>query len=99
MNVYESIVLTLHSNSNTIKNRTAIQKLVYFIDQKISSIEIKPYTHYFYGPFSREVASALEEMSAFSYLNEIVYSGFYEKYEYHLTEKREKVCTNYIRTL
>ena len=87
MNVYDVIALTIHSNSDVLESRTAIQKLIYFISQTVRNIEIKPYRHYFYGPFSREVASSLEAMYAFSYLNEIAHSGFYEKYEYRLTTK------------
>ena len=90
MNVYDVIALTIQSNGGVVENRTAIQKLIYFVSKIVPNIEIKPYRHYFYGPFSREVASSLEEMSAFSYINEIVRSGFYEKYEYNLTEKGRK---------
>ena len=87
MNVYDVIALTIHSNNDIIEGRTAIQKLIYFVSNMVSGIEIKPYRHYFYGPFSREIASALEEMSACSYLNEIVRSKFYEIYEYGLARK------------
>ena len=86
MNVYDVMALTIHSNDGVLDSRT-FQKLIYFISQLVPNIEIKPFRHYFYGPFSSEVASALEVMSAFSYLNEIIHSGFYEKYEYHLTTK------------
>ena len=87
MNVYDVIALTIHSNGGVMSSRTAMQKLVYFNSILIPNIEIKPYRHYFYGPFSREVESALQEMSAFSYLNEIRHSGFYEGYTYELTSK------------
>ncbi|MCY4489943.1 MAG: hypothetical protein OXC46_00590 [Thaumarchaeota archaeon] len=87
MNVYEVVALTIHSNKDILGGRTAIQKLIYFVSQINSNIKIKPYENYFHGPFSREVISALEAMSAFSYLYEIPHSGTYEKYEYKLTKK------------
>ena len=87
MNVYDVIALTIHSNNGVIKGRTAVQKLVYFNSIKIPIIDIQSYTHHFYGPFSREVATALEEMSALSYVNEITHSGFYDIYTYMLTPK------------
>ncbi len=87
MNVYDVIALTIHSNEDVISNRTTMQKLVYFNSIMIKGVKVRPYAHHFYGPFSGEVAVALEEMSAFSYLNEIRHSGFYESYTYELTTK------------
>ena len=87
MDVFDVIALSIYSNKNRIDNRTTLQKLIYFVSIIVPTVELKPYRHYFYGPFSIEVASALEEMSAFSILNEITHSGFYESYSYELTEK------------
>lgn len=90
MNVYDVAAMTIHSNGDMIEGRTAMQKLIYFNSVKIPSINMRPYTHHFYGPFSREVATALEEMSALSYLNEVSRSGFYDVYAYLLTTKGKK---------
>lgn len=90
MNVYDVSALTIHSNGGVVEGRTAMQKLIYFNSIKIPTIHIRPYTHHFYGPFSREVATALEEMSVLSYLNETSYSGFYDTYAYRLTPKGNK---------
>jgi len=87
LDVYDTIALTIHSNNDIIDGRTTIQKLIYFNSIIIPTINISGYKHYFYGPFNRDVASSLEEMSAFSFINEIVKSGFYESYTYELTEK------------
>ncbi|MCH7647209.1 MAG: hypothetical protein IIA83_01195 [Thaumarchaeota archaeon] len=86
MDIYDAISMTIHSNENIIEGRTTIQKLLYFQTVKIPKFSI-PYHHYFYGPFSRDVASALEDLSAFSYVNEIVHSGLYDSYSYELTKK------------
>lgn len=88
LDVYDAISLTIHANGNKIGGRTAIQKLIYFHSVKISKLEIVPYMPHFYGPFNREVESALEEMSAFSYLDEKkIISDRYIKYNYTLTEQ------------
>lgn len=89
MDVYDAISTTIYSNENIIEGRTTIQKLLYFQTVKIPTFSI-PYHHYFYGPFSRDVASALEDLSAFSYVNEIVHSGLYDSYSYELTKKGDK---------
>lgn len=90
MDVYDVIALTIHANNSEISNRTTIQKLIYFHTQKLSNIDITPYRHHFYGPFNREVASAIEEMTAFSYLNEKTLPGYYEAYSYTLTDAGKK---------
>lgn len=85
LDVHDAICMTIHCNDGIIEGRTAIQKLVYFETLKIPSLSSSIYHHHFYGPFSRDVASSLEDLTAFSYLNEIVHSGFYDKYTYEMT--------------
>ena len=94
MNVYDVIALTIHSNDMMIEGRTVMQKLIYFNSIKIPTIQIQSYAHHFYGPFSSEVATALEEMFALSYLNKIIHSGFYDSYTYLLTAKGKKFANN-----
>ena len=90
MDIYDAIGMTIYSNDGVIEGRTAIQKLVYFETLKIPSLSPCIFHHHFYGPFSREVASSLEDFSAFSYVNEIVHSGFFDSYTYEMTTKGKK---------
>ena len=87
VDIYDVIGMTIHTNGGVIEGRTAIQKLIYFETLKIPSLSPCIYHHHFYGPFSRDVASSLEDFTAFSYVNEIAHSGFYNSYTYEMTEK------------
>lgn len=74
MDVFDVIALTIHANDNRIDSKTTIQKLIYFHTIRMD-FDISDYTHYFYGPFSREVSIALEDMSSFSYIDQNILSG------------------------
>ena len=85
--VYDAIVLTLFANSDQLSNRTTLQKLIYFETLKLKSLKTITYSNHFYGPFSYQVASALDETVAFSYLSEQVSSKYnHESYHYELTK-------------
>lgn len=86
LDVFDAIALTLYANDNEITSKTTVQKLIYFHTVMIKNLDISKYTHHFYGPFNREVSTALEDMSEFSYINQNVISGYYETYNYKLTE-------------
>ena len=90
LDVYDVIAMTIHANNGEMSNRTTIQKLLYFHTIKLQNFEAVPYKHHFYGPFNREVASGLEEMTAFSYLDEKMLPGYYESYHYTLTDSGKK---------
>lgn len=94
LDVFDVIALTIHANSDEIVSKTALQKLIYFHTLTIKDLDISNYTHYFYGPFNREVSIALEDMSEFSYIDQNVVSGYYETYRYKLTENGIKYAKN-----
>src|SRR5207249_5408194 len=88
-----TIVAIIQANNGTIDGRTAIQKLAYFSKIKIPSLDVGVFRHYFYGPFSREVALGLEDMTGFSFLEERVLPGYqYEGYSYSLTKDSKKIA-------
>lgn len=91
MEAYEAVTLVMDANGGAINGRTAIQKLVYLCATRVGSIDISSYKHYFYGPFSRKVASALIDMSAFSYINE-TFSLQFGGYKYDFTERGKKLA-------
>lgn len=91
LDVYDAIALTLHANNDKLSNRTTLQKLIYFETLKLKPLKNITYRNYFYGPFSYQVASALDETIAFSYLREQVSSRYnHESYNYELTESGKK---------
>ena len=94
--VYDTIAFTLHANSNEISNRTTIQKLIYFYTLRIEKLNIS-YQNHFYGPYSSTVASALDEMVAFSYLDVRITMRYnYESYHYTLTPPGENYAKSRI---
>ena len=95
LDVYDAIALTLHANNDRLSNRTTLQKLIYFETLKLESLKAISYRNHFYGPFSYQVASALDEMVAFSYLSERMSSKHnHESYHYELTEFGKKYAHN-----
>ena len=86
---HDAILLTISSCGGTLNGRVTVQKLVYF--HTINIKEFSPhYTHHYYGPFSRVVASALYDLSAFAFVNEIAHPRFHEGYAYEMTEEGSK---------
>lgn len=89
--VYDAIILTLRANNNALSNRTTLQKLIYFEALRLDPLKTIAYRNHFYGPFSHQVASALDDMIVFSYLDEHVYSKYnFESYHYELTKFGKK---------
>ncbi len=48
LDAFDTICLTLAANSNEIRGRTTIHKLIYFEMQQISEIKINPHIAYYY---------------------------------------------------
>lgn len=97
LDVFDAIAMTIHANRDEIVSKTSIQKLIYFHTLTVKEIDISDYTHYFYGPFNRQVSIALEDMSEFSYIDQNIVSGYYETYKYKLTENGVKYAENAAR--
>jgi hypothetical protein len=90
LELLEAILLTIKAADNQISGRTVIQKLVYFEHvKKITSVEYKPH---FYGPYSVDVANAVQTLVAQKFINEEII-GYANKdnrwrvYRYQLTDK------------
>lgn len=87
MDAYDALVMTVAENGGLLDSRTAIQKLCYFYTLKIASFAPR-YLPYLYGPFSKDVASALVDLSAFSFFSE--YLGSCGGYTCKITESGKK---------
>jgi uncharacterized protein YwgA len=95
LDVYDVIGLIISANDNEIIGRTTIQKLVYLAKEKMPQIQVSPFFAYYYGPFNREVALALEKLVALDFLEEKRCSGYFnEGYSYALTQKGKKFAEN-----
>lgn len=91
LDVYDTICLIIGANDGQIIGRTTLQKLIYLAKEKVPRIQISPFFAYYYGPFNREVALALEKLVTLDFLEEKRCEGYAnEGYSYTLTPKGMK---------
>lgn len=87
LDVYDALILTLRASDDVLFDRTAIQHLIYFESLKLQPLKTITYRNHFYGPFSHQVAAALDELVAFSYVNERIRSAYLpESHRYEIDE-------------
>lgn len=84
------VLAIIDANGGRIEGRTVVQKLGYFATLK-ASLEGIRYKDYFYGPFSKDVAIALEDTRAALLVNETVRSSPIESYTYSLTDDGHEI--------
>ncbi len=68
MELLEAIILTIKAADGHVSGRTAIQKLVYF--ETVENITASEYRPHYYGPYSAEVAGAIQTLVALKFLKE-----------------------------
>ena len=90
MDKHDLVLAILDSNRGTVGNRTSLQKLGYFASTR-TALDGVGYKDYFYGPFSKGVAIALEDLSEALLLYESVRSSPIETYSYTLTDDGREI--------
>ena len=75
MNVQDFVMLGIHAAEGGIKGKTKLQKTMYFLGVLTDSLEQLGYRPYFYGPYSQEVADAVEWMKALRFVDQNVRGG------------------------
>jgi len=97
--MFERIIvpLMLTDTLKKVNGRTRFQKLMFLVQKKAESEKIEgldfKYEIYLYGPFSRELSSAIDDLVDKGYLEEQkteTHLG-YTKYVYRLTGKGRKL--------
>ena len=83
------------ANGGRIAGRTVVQKLAYFANLRLDIPGIR-YVDHFYGPFSREVALALEGLVGLLFMQEIVRANPIETYTYDLTEDGKIIASDLV---
>lgn len=68
LELLKAILLTIQAADGRISGRTAIQKLVYF--ETVKNITRAEYRPHYYGPYSEEVANAIQTLVALKFLKE-----------------------------
>ncbi len=96
MDTTELVLLTVSCEKELLKGRTLLQKVAYFVNE-LEDCGISFFAHY-YGPYSREIANAVDGTVATGLLKEIQTdfnvpkSDYLEfrRYDYHLTRAGQR---------
>jgi hypothetical protein len=94
MKTYDFVHLVLFAAGGTIEGRTKLQKVVYFAGVLTKNSDQLGYGPHFYGPYSTEVAGAVEKLRALKFLKQVVCGGGtidrrgfeVTRYDYELTD-------------
>ena len=100
MDLLEAILLTVRAAKGHISGRTAIQKLVYF--ESVKNIISTEYRPHYYGPYSADVASTVQNLVALKFLveEEVGYAdqkNHWKVYRYVLTVEGKKAAEMLIK--
>ncbi len=72
MNTYDFVHLTLAAMGGEIQGRTKLQKTVYFLGVITDSLDGLGYRPHFYGPYSFEVADAIDQLKSLGFVDQNV---------------------------
>jgi len=92
--------ISLHALGGEVHGKTALQKKIYFLGVLTDTLEELGYRPHFYGPYSDEVAQAMQELKTIGYVEQDVRStgmadaaGFERsRYDYRLTDVGKRVA-------
>jgi uncharacterized protein YwgA len=100
MKTYDFVHLVIHAAGGSVQGRTKLQKLVYFVGAITGNLERLGYRVHFYGPYSPDVAGAVQELRGLKFLEQhgvsfggTDRSGFeIGRYDFSLTAEGEEVA-------
>jgi uncharacterized protein len=75
MNIYDFVYLALYAIGGEIKGKTKFQKTIYFLGILTGRLSDLGYRPHYYGPYSEDVAAALERMRALGFVEQSISSG------------------------
>jgi uncharacterized protein YwgA len=75
MKTYDFVHLVLNAAGGHIEGRTKLQKMVYFAGVLTKNEPELGYRAHFYGPYSSEVAAAVDKLRALNFLQQTVAGG------------------------
>lgn len=105
MTTYDFVHLVLHASGGTIQGRTKLQKVVYFVGTLTGVVDDLGYRPHYYGPYSGEVAGAVNELRGLGFLEQRVSSagatdprGFeVTRYDYELTAAGKQIAQEKVK--
>lgn len=100
MNTYDFVHLALAAMGGEVRGRTKLQKTVYFLGVITDSLNELGYRAHFYGPYSDEVADAVDQLKTLGFVDQnVASSGGYDsagfevaRYDYRLSAEGEAVA-------
>lgn len=100
MNTYDFVHLTLMAMGGEIQGRTQLQKTVYFLGVITRRLQGLGYRPHFYGPYSAEVADAIDQLKSLGFVDQNVATagtcdaaGFeIARYDYKLNSQGKAVA-------
>jgi uncharacterized protein YwgA len=105
MTTYDFVHLVLHASGGKIEGRTKLQKIVYFVGTMTGMADDLGYRAHFYGPYSGEVAGAVNDLRGLGFLEQRTSSagatdpkGFeVTRYDYELTPAGKQIAEDKAR--
>ena len=100
MTAYDFVHLALHALDDPVKGKTKFQKTVYFLGIMTDRLDDLGYRAHFYGPYSPEVAAAMDRLRALGFVDQTVASGGavdargfeVARYDYCLNERGKEIA-------
>lgn len=100
MKTYDFVHLVIHAAGDHVQGRTKLQKLVYFVGAITANLERLGFRAHYYGPYSPDVAGAVQELRDLKFLEQNAVSfgtsdrsGFeFSRYDFSLTAEGKEVA-------
>ncbi len=100
MNTYDFVHLALDSLGGEVHGKTKLQKTIYFLGILSDNLDDLGYRPHYYGPFSPEVAAAVDRLRALRFLDQNIRSvGMIDRHgfevtrtDYRLTEEGRRIA-------
>lgn len=100
MKTYDYVHLIIYAAGGKVEGRTKLQKLVYFSGVLTKQEESLGYRAHFYGPYSPDVADAVDKLRALKFLQQTIAGGNaidsrgfeVARYDYELTDDGRQIA-------
>jgi uncharacterized protein len=100
MSPYDFVHLVLLAADGQIRGRTKLQKTVYFVGALTGQLDDLGYGPHYYGPYSADVAAAVEQLRGLGFLDQSIKTGGavdpkgfeVARYDFTLTEAGRRIA-------
>lgn len=107
MNVRDLVLVCIHLLGQSVRGRTALQKKCYFFSALSGVSDVFGYRAHYYGPYSSDVASSVNELESLGFLDHSVSTGSsvdgrgfeIARHDYKLTPDGDRIATRKLQEL